>query len=208
MSIAPSPNDAETKTFGEPAWDVARLFPAQGSWSVREYFDLEARAGRLVEFDRGRIEVLTMPTMSHQEIMLFLYDALRAFVATGRLGKVMIAGIRVRLWEDKYREPDILFMSAEHAGRISEEEWDGADLVMEVVSQDRARDLEVKREEYARAGIPEYWIVDPRDRKITVLTLDGEIYAVHGEFAPGDRATSRLLPGFEVAVAGVFADKP
>ena len=45
-------------------------------------------------------------------------------------------------------------------------------------------------------------------QKITVLTLDGDSYAVHGEFAPGEQATSRLLPGFAVAVAETFAAKP
>jgi Uma2 family endonuclease len=48
--------------------------------------------------------------------------------------------------------------------RVTDEYWEGADLVMEVVSshdEDRRRDLVVKREEYARAGIAEYWIVDP-----------------------------------------------
>ena len=40
--------------------------------------------------------------------------------------------------------------------------WTGADLVIEVVSPDDPDlDLVVKRQEYAQAGIPEYWIVDP-----------------------------------------------
>ena len=52
-------------------------------------------------------------------------------------------------------------MLAEHADRMAEEYWRGADLVMEVVSggeDDRRRDLETKVAEYARARIPEYWI--------------------------------------------------
>ena len=54
---------------------------------------------------------------------------------------------------------------------------DGADLAIEVVSEGaeaRERDLETKRAEYARAGISEYWIVDPQESRITVLTLDGQ----------------------------------
>ena len=38
MSIAPSTLDAEIETFGEPAWDVARLFPEQGHWTEGDYF--------------------------------------------------------------------------------------------------------------------------------------------------------------------------
>ena len=93
-----------------------------------------------------------------------------------------------------------------HADRIGEQVWNGADLVMEVVSDDdRRRDLEVKRREYATAGIPEYWIVDPKLKTITVLVLEGSSYVAHGEFALGDRATSHLLPGFEADVTTAFA---
>jgi Uma2 family endonuclease len=48
---------------------------------------------------------------------------------------------------------------------------------MEVVSEDRVRDFATKRKDYAEARIPEYWIVDPRDRRVTVLTLQGGEYA-------------------------------
>lgn len=200
MSIAPDKTDT---TFGEPAWDVARLFPAQGEWSEGDYFALNTN--RLVEFSEGFIEVLPMPTMSHQEILLFLYEVLKAFVAPGKLGTVLVSALPVRLWPGKYREPDVLFMLAEHAERMGEQFWDGADLVMEVVSEDRRHDLETKRLEYARAGIPEYWIVDPLMQRITVLVLEGDAYIVLGEFAPGEIASSRLLPGFAVPVAEVFA---
>jgi Uma2 family endonuclease len=116
--------------------------------------------------------------------------------------------LRVQLWAGKFREPDVVFMRAENAARIGEPFWEGADLVMEVVSQDdRRRDLDIKRGEYAQAGIPEYWIVDPQGARITVLRLDGATYDVHGEFPAGTRATSHLLPGFGVDVTAALAGK-
>jgi Uma2 family endonuclease len=97
-------------------------------------------------------------------------------------------------------------MKAEHESRITDDFWIGADLVFEVLSDDdRRRDLETKRQEYAQAGIPEYWIVDPRLKRITVLWLDGPAYVVHGEFVEGTDATSRLLEGFKVNVAAALA---
>ena len=79
--------------------------------------------------------------------------------------------------------------------------WSGADLVGEVVSpDDPGRDLVRKRQEYARAGIPEYWIVDPMAQHIIVLQLVGSTYREHGVFTRGTQATSALLPGFTVAV--------
>ena len=148
-----------------------------------------------------------MPTPLHQLIAQFLYRLLDGFVESRRLGKAFIAPMPVRLWSEKYREPDVMFFSP---GRIRDvrRQPDGADLVMEVVSpgdEARERDLETKRDEYARAGISEYWIVDPEQRTITVLTLDGKTYRVHGEFGPGQTATSVLLNGFAVSVDETFA---
>jgi Uma2 family endonuclease len=193
---------------GEPAWEVAQLFPAQGTWTESEYFALETN--RRVEFSHGFIEFLPMPTVLHHQILKFLFNALQAFVAAGDLGEVLFAGVRVRLWPGKFREPDVLFMHAEHADRITNEYWEGADLVMEVVSaddEDRRRDLKTKREEYAQACIQEYWIVDPELDQITVLTLDGQSYIVHGEFKRGERATSVVLPGFGVEVTAALTPK-
>jgi Uma2 family endonuclease len=193
---------------GEPTWDVAQLFPNQGAWSEEDYLALDTN--HLVEFSNGFVEFLPMPTMTHQLIVMAFYRLLESFVSTNAMGTVLIAAFKVRLWEEKFREPDVLFMKAEHASRMTDDYWDGADLVMEVVSDgdsDRRRDLTKKREEYALAGIPEYWIVDPKLGQITVLTLDGTSYAVHGEFSTGQRATSKLLPGFSVDVASVLVAK-
>jgi Uma2 family endonuclease len=201
MSIAPE------KT-SEPTWDVASLFPDQGAWSELDYLALNTN--HLVEFSNGVVEFLPMPTMYHQLIALALYRLLESFVSANTLGTVLAAPFKIRLWEGKFREPDVLFMTKEHAARMGEQYWNGADLVMEVVSdgdEDRRRDLKEKREEYARAAVPEYWIVDPKLGKITVLTLVGSAYAVHGEFSKGEQATSKLLPGFAVDVTSALAAK-
>jgi Uma2 family endonuclease len=142
-----------------------------------------------------------MPTELHQRIVLFLYRALHAVASAARLGVVLVAPLRVRLWPGKYREPDVVFMLAERGESRHNLYWEGADLVMEVVSDDdRRRDVETKRFEYAQAGIPEYWIVDPSHGRITVLRLVGDHYAAHGEFPRGTRASSALLPAFSVDV--------
>jgi Uma2 family endonuclease len=183
----------------EPTWDVAQLFPLHGGWSEAEYLGLDTN--HLVEFSQGHVEFLATPTLSHQLIALFLYKALDSLVAAARLGRVVVAPYKVKLWEGKFLEPDVIFVKAEHLTRMGEQFSLGADLVIEVVSdQGRPLDLEIKRQEYAQAGIPEYWIVDPRLEQITVLVLEGSTYTVHGEFPRGAAATSRLLHGFQVNV--------
>lgn len=188
----------------EPTWEIASLFPRQGQWSIEEYLNLPTN--HLVEFTNGKVEILPMPSESHQLIIAFLYERLRDFVRVRALGLVLFAAMPVRLQNDKFREPDIMFLFAEHAHRRHRKYWDAPDLVMEVVSQTyRKHDLETKRVEYAQAGIPEYWIVDPETRTITVLTLDGETYAEAGIYGENETAASVLLPGLNVAVNEVWA---
>ncbi len=189
----------------EPTWDIAQLFPAQGHWSEEEYLALDTN--HLIEFSHGQLEVLPMPTQSHQLLIIALFELLRNFVREGQLGTVLLAPMRVQLWPGKFREPDILFMRTENDDRRSDKFWQGADLVMEIVSpNDPERDKVTKRREYAQAAIPEYWIVDPAGASISVLTLQGQEYALHGEFVSGETATSVLLDRFTVEVAAVFSE--
>src|SRR5262249_39247539 len=129
------------------------------------------------------------------------------FVTSRALGEVLFAPFPVRLWPGKLREPDIVYM---RPGRMPDPHQppNGVDAAIEIVSpgeESRKRDLITKPQEYARAGIFEYWIVDPQERHITVLTLDGQNYREHGIFRPGQQATSLLLPGLVVSVDAVFA---
>jgi Uma2 family endonuclease len=189
---------------GTPTWELAHLFPRQGDWTEEEYFQLEAE--QRIEYLNGCLVFLPMPTRSHERIVKFLFRLIDAFAQQSGLGDAYFAGYKVRTVERGYRLPDILFLLQD---RQQDEQFvHGADVAIEVVSEgsdNRDRDLDEKRAEYAAAGIPEYWIVDPEQRTIIVLTLDGGQYRVHGEFKPGETATSILLPGFAVDVAACFA---
>ncbi|MEP7198747.1 MAG: Uma2 family endonuclease, partial [Chloroflexota bacterium] len=180
-----------TNQKGEPAWAVAELFPPQGFWSEEEYLSMTDGTNRRVELVNGCLEVLPMPTEQHQDIFDYLYIVFRT-VAQHMGGKVYAAGMRVRLGGRHFREPDIVFMRSKLDPRRGNRYWRGADLAVEIVSddpKDRERDLVTKRQEYAQAGILEYWIVDPENETINVLTLQGDQYAEHGHFMRGQTAT-------------------
>lgn len=178
-------------------------WPAAAFWSEQEYLALPGN--RRVELANGQVEVLPPPTDVHQAIAAFLFASLHVFVTAHELGKVRLAPLRLRLWPGTFRVPDVMFLAGdrEHLRRV--QYWGGADLVMEVVSDDdRERDLVTKREQYALAGIDEYWIIEAREQRITVLRRDGQSYVEHGVFVRGDQATSVRLPGFALAVRDVF----
>ena len=148
-----------------------------------------------------------MPTELHQALVGFLYHALLSFVTRSDLGIVPYAPLRVRVPRGHYREPDVLFLRKDNFHLRTNRIWNGADLVMEVVSpdpKDRQRDYEDKLRDYAETKIAEYWIVDFDRRIVTVHRLDGDHYTVHGQFASGQHATSVLLPGFAINVSALF----
>lgn len=189
------------------AWELATLYPQQGNWSEAAYLDVTDGTNRRIELVDGRLEFLPMPTELHQALVGFLYHALLQFVTQGGSGIVPFPPLRVRVGPGQYREPDVLFLRTENARLRANRAWQGADLVMEVVSpdpKDRQRDYEAKPLEYAAARISEYWIVDPERQVVTVYRLEGEHYAAHGEFGRGQRAASPLLDGFVVDVTELF----
>lgn len=112
---------------------LAELFPATGEWTESDYFPLSER-GRLVELSGGNIEVLPLPTYFHQLILMRLSFALHAFVTANQLGRVCFAPLPVRLWPGKVREPDLVFMAAEHADRIGKY-WGVPDLAVEILPE-------------------------------------------------------------------------
>ena len=145
-----------------------------------------------------------MPTDLHQSIAEFFFLALTAFIAPLG-GKVHLAALRLKIRSGKFREPDVLLVKSAKDPRRRNRFWIGADLTLEVVSPEKPeRDLVDKRQDYAEANVPEYWIIHPLDETITVLRLENGRYLEHGIFRRGEQATSVILPGFSVNVAEVF----
>ncbi len=184
----------------ELAVEVAEIFPPQGQWTENDYFALPD-TNRFVELSEGRLIMPPHPTYSHQFALLELSVILREFVNKHNLGTVCLAPLPVRLWPDKIREPDILYLSHQHADRIGEQYCGPPDLAVEITSPSTGlTDRRDKFREYAQAGVQEYWLVDPEDRTVEVFTLQEGAYKLSGQWSPGEVATSALLAGLEVEV--------
>jgi Uma2 family endonuclease len=191
-----------------PAWEIATMFPAQGNWTEEEYLDLTDWSKRGIEYNNGVLEFLPMPTEEHQDIIAYLFDLIR-LVAVPKLGKAYFSGLRVKTGPKQFSEPDIVFVLEENFSKRGKRFWTGADLVMEVVSddpKDHHRDYHLKVASYALAGIKEYWIVDPHERRVSVLSLTrkSKRYAPVGVFGPGQVACSKLIKGLKVDVTACF----
>ena len=205
--VTTSPPQSVALAERQPAWEVALLFPNQGAWSKYDYLDLPGN--QLVEFDNGRIEVLPMPSIRHQNVSMNIAVPLRVYVQVHELGTVLCAPMPLLVAPLKFREPDILFTrSAAPEESDGDKYLDSAELVVEIISEgasNRKRDLIDKRADYARAGIAEYWVVDPESQEVTVLRLQGSEYADSVPLGISDFVRSTVVPGFEIPVAKVFA---
>jgi Uma2 family endonuclease len=179
---------------------VAELYPPQGQWTEEGYFSLPD-TNRYLELSEGRLIMPPHPTRSHQVAVEEMYIRLREFIQEQGLGEVHIAPLPVRLWPGKIREPDIFFISKDHEDRIGEHVCGVPDLIVEVVSSSTLKtDRMEKFHEYARAGVAEYWLVDPQARAIEVYTLHQGAYLLRGKSEAGEKASSGLLVGFEIGV--------
>ena len=184
--------------------EVAQLWPRRGEWTEADYFALPD-TNRFLELSEGDLVMPPHPTDTHQRIVLHLVLAFQSFVEAHNLGTIRFAPLPVRLWPDKIREPDILFVSHAHADRIGEQAYGPPDLIVEVVSASTRRTDRVEKfVEYARAGVSEYWLVDPEAQTIEIFTLQDDAYTLLVKAGMGEKARSGLLDGFEVAVDEVF----
>lgn len=192
---------------GEPAWEAAYFFPPQGRWTEETF--LQFHSNRMAELVAGRLEILPMPSVFHQLIVIYLLDTLRRYLDRSENGGlVLMAPLPTKLFPGTIREPDILYVQPENIPDDIRGYPDKLDLAVEVVSEGadaRKRDYQDKRIDYAKAGIREYWIVDPQDQLVTVLTLSDDHYIEHGVFSAGQTATSRLLDGLTITVDAIWA---
>ena len=177
--------------------------PVKGEQRLRMSYEewlAWATDNHLSEWVDGEVIVSMPPSEVHQDIVGFLYVLLSWYARRFDLGKVRFAPFEMRLSSRLSREPDLLFVAREHADRRTGSRLEGpADLAVEVVSTDSAkRDRQDKFAEYAAAGVPEFWLCDPRPRRRRTdffrLTEAG-IYVAAPLDADG-RYHSAVLPGF------------
>jgi len=194
----------KNSSIGQPTYELVSLFPKQGEWTEEDYFRLP-ETNRIIELSEGRLIITPSPTEQHQIILGNLYSMLQAYVRTKKLGKVVLSPLDIRLWKGKIRQPDIVFMSNEHFDRTTEKIWGVPDLAVEILSEGTAKiDKEEKYLEYQKAGVFEYWIIDPFNKSIEVYILENGTYMALGKWGTGEIAKSKLLDGLEVRVDDVI----
>ncbi len=165
--------------------------------------------GRRHEIIGGEHFVTPSPNTRHQTISLNLTVAIRNYLVQHPIGAVYAAPLDVVLSDLDVVQPDLMYISRERTGVLTEQHVRGApDLVGEILSPGTRRTDEItKRKLYDRFGVVEYWVVDPELEGIKIYRRTAEGFTRVAELTAegGDEVTTPLLPDFSISVAAVFA---
>jgi Uma2 family endonuclease len=200
MIILPIPTDVNTSVRG----------PAQGNWTYADWERLPDDGNRY-EIIEGAIYVTTAPSSFHQYIIKQLYRRFGLLAEDADLAIVFLAPIGVLMPGCEPVQPDFVLILKENMVIIHDRRIRGVpDLIVEVISPGSAvYDEGVKLEAYARAGVPEYAVIDPATRKLRLYALEGPgKFADPREFGEGDRLSFACLPDISLNVSDLFANAP
>ncbi len=164
--------------------------------------DLERR-----ELIEGELFVSPAPHWQHQDVLIHLIYHFGPRVLVTK-GKLLSAPIDFKISETTVLQPDLLYLSPAKSPYLSKsgQITGPPDLVLEIVSPlSRGTDSFRKPNLYAKAGVPEYWLVDPGKQQMAVHSLHVGRYIINTSNADGS-VSSRVLPDLSIDPAAFFRE--
>lgn len=177
-------------------------------YTFAEYLEYEGDPDVLYELYKGQLIPMSAPTLSHTKICEFLTYKLQRYFADQNLSLVAKTTVGVRTDENSSRIPDAIVGDCALWQQISDRPGAGVldfaekpILVVEIVSSNRRDDYIIKRSEYELAEIPEYWIVDPKKKRVRVYgNLNHEEGYSLVDFTEDSAIVSGQFEGLELSV--------
>lgn len=173
-------------------------------------YDLEAMPddGNTYEIFEGELFVSKAPALKHQQLIGRLNTILNNYLDQNPIGQVWITP-GVIFDELNSAIPDLVLVAESRIAQIASgiHIVGAPDLAIEILSpgaENTRRDNIVKRQNYAKFGVKEYWIVEPVVEVIEISRLQDSIFASVGKFRNDDEITSPLLPDLSFKVKDVF----
>jgi Uma2 family endonuclease len=174
--------------------------------------ELEAWAGDMrAEWVDGEVILMSPSNLIHVRLQTWFLSILSLFVEQKELGEILGPDFTIRFAKQRRRRvPDLLFLSTERASLLRPALLEGApDLAVEIVSPDsQSRDRRDKFLEYEKAGVREYWIIDPLSQTVEAYSLASptpgasSVYALIPEH--DGRIASTVLQGFYLKPAWLW----
>lgn len=169
--------------------------------TFEEYLNYDDGTDRQYEFVDGELVEMPPESWENSQIAKFLRDELERLFSRNL---VCYKDVEVET-SGRARLPDVMLLRPEHPGLLAGKrgtvtrDMPPPALVIEVVSpgqENEDRDYRYKRSEYAATGIPEYWVVDPQQQKVTVFTLNRGLY--EGREYTGDMLIESGIEGLNL----------
>jgi Uma2 family endonuclease len=184
--------------------------PPQGQWTYADW-ELLPDDGNRYEVIDGVIYMSTAPSYFHQWIIKRLYRFWGARVEEAGLAYADFAPLGVIMPGCEPVQPDFVVVLAARKSIIHDRRIRGVpDLIIEVLSPGNSDfDKEVKLTAYANAGVPEYGIIDPAEKTLSLYALQKpETYSVPRVFKEDDTVTFACLPTIPLDIGKLFAEAP
>jgi Uma2 family endonuclease len=176
--------------------------------TVKEFLQMDFEGeDAYYELINGEIVKKAAPTPRHQYTTGRLFSKMLNHAIENKLGEVFTSPIDVFLDEYNQVQPDILFNSNKNLGILDYK--DGIlgvpDLIVEIISPGSyAIDRFDKKGAYEKAGVKEYWLVDPNNHSVEVYSLKKHKYELSQVAAEEGNIQSGVLAGLEVDVNAIF----
>jgi Uma2 family endonuclease len=181
-------------------------------FTYADYKGWELKPGERFELIYGVPYAMAAPNFIHQQIVTMLTGRFFTFLE-GKTCQVIVSPFDVRLFyeedesDDTVVQPDLVVVCDRK--KIGEEGCRGApDMVVEILSpSNTAIEMERKLNLYKEAQVREYWIVDPKNKHISIYIyrLEDGVYVLRTCHIQ-DIARPNILPGLEIALSEVFAE--
>ncbi len=176
--------------------------------TFQEYLSYEDETSNRYELVDGRLEVINLPSFRHMLIAKLIEQAFDREISRLKLPWLCLKESGIRTGWRKSRLTDIAVIKAQDIQEFIDQSavcQIPPLLAVKIVSPESIkRDYRYKRSEYAALEIPEYWIVDPQENKVTVLLLDEGLYE-ETVFTGEEKIVSEIFSKFNLTVKDILA---
>ncbi len=135
--------------------------------------------GTLCEVIDNVLYMSPAPKYNHQRLVLLFAQRIANFLEESKKGIVAVSPVDVYFEDLKSAvQPDVMFVSNENLHILHDDGYfyGAPDLIVEVLSSDKSRDRVQKKQLYERAGVKEYFIINPANRNVLAYTLHKDSY--------------------------------
>jgi len=198
--------------------EIASHFPQDFQWNYQHLVEafpsdlllkLEIWEGQLFIMDKPFSHYLNLnnmasPTKTHQKILGKLFFQIFSHIEENEdeTGEVYNSPIDVKLSENTVIQPDLVYVKNPQ----NEEIITNADLVVEVWSQGNTKkEKECKKSWYEKAGISEFWQIEPKTQNVQVETLENQTYKTHSQAQEKGKVQSKVIQNFKVKIESLFS---